>query len=109
MFTYGETVTLRTRSASSKDALGNDVMTETTQTVTNVPVWPTGANEVLNAQDLGTDSLTMVLPVGYQANLIDAVTVFGESYEVDGQPGRYTNPFTGFVPGEVVRLRRAVG
>lgn len=37
------------------------------------------------------------------------VLVRGELYEVDGNPGRYVNPFTGWAPPLVVKLRQVSG
>jgi hypothetical protein len=108
-FPFGETVTLIHRTVVDKDALGNDVVAPDSETVSNVPVWPVTETEQLNAQDLSIVELRMLLPDGYDAGLIDAVTVYGEAYEVDGIAERFQNPFIGLNPGTLVHLRRSTG
>ena len=39
----------------------------------------------------------------------DEITVAGQPWQVDGEPGRYTNPFTGRAMPLVIELRKAAG
>lgn len=103
-FGFGETVTLITRTVTGQDGDGNDVYGSTPTTLTNVPVWPAGASELVQGQDTAITGLYALLPPGVDVSTVDAVSVYGDTYEVDGQPGRYASPFTGLNPGVLVHL-----
>lgn len=109
IFGFGETVVLHTRTRSGRDALGNDVFTKTDATLTNVPVWPAGAAELVQGEDVTITGLYALLPAGTDVSAIDSVTVYGEDYEVDGQPARFASPFTGLNPGAQVHLTKIGG
>jgi len=109
-FPAGQTVTLVTRTlADEKDADGNDVYTETTTDVPNVPVWPRGASELVQGQDTTITGLSCLLPPDVDVTAIDAVKVNGSTYEVDGEPQPYRDPFTGLDIGHQVDLTRVEG
>ncbi|WP_310962147.1 hypothetical protein [Nocardioides terrisoli] len=103
---FGETVTLHTRSVLDQDADGNDVLYDVDTVLSGVPVWPAGGTELVQGQDTLISGLFALLPAGTDVSGIDSVTVYGDEYEVDGEPGRFTNPFTGTDPGVQVHLTR---
>jgi hypothetical protein len=110
LFTHGETLTLITRSPAGRDADGNQTYTSTETDVAGCPVWPRSSSERVQGQDTVIDGLTTVLPVGTDVSAIDAIRLTGgETYEVDGQPGTYSSPFTGLNPGIVVQLTKVAG
>lgn len=108
-FPHGKTVTLVTRSVTGQDAFGNDVYTESSSDVAQVPVWPRGATELVQGQDTTITGLSALLPEWTNVAAIDAVIVDGNRYEVDGEPGRFESPFTGLNPGVLVNLSRVAG
>lgn len=63
--------------------------------------------ESLGGRDLLTVQPAVYLPAGTSIAAVDAVEVRGLTYEVDGSPNDWVNPFTGWNPGVEVRLRRA--
>lgn len=111
IFGFGETLVVHTRTRSGQDAYGNDVFTTTDTTLTNVPVWPAGATELVQGEDLTITGLYALLPAGSNVTAIDYVTRQrdGKRYEVDGEPGFYTSPFTGLDPGVRVHLTKVEG
>jgi hypothetical protein len=116
-FPFGETVTLHARGLTWQDEDGNDVSDPTRDvvtTLTGVPVWPRNASEGRQGENTqGSDmlitGLSALLPAGTVVTAIDKVDVYGQSYEIDGEPGRYQSPFTGTNPGVLVNLTRITG
>lgn len=53
--------------------------------------------------------LTLYLPYGYDLTHQDLVDVDGERYRVDGDPGHWLQPMTGWKAGAEVALVRAQG
>lgn len=111
LFPTGERVELVARIlADEPDADGNDVYTDETTPLSNVPVWPRGGGtELVQGQDTLITGLWALLPAGTDVSGIDAVRVRGLLYEVDGEPGVYGSPFTGLAPGVQVALTRITG
>lgn len=109
-FPFGPTVTLITRGdPTGIDADGNDVYTPTSATVTAQFFNPGTSSEILGNQDTVISQPELGLPPGTVVGPIDAVTVGGVTYEVDGSPNSPTNPFTGWAPGVVVKLKQVTG
>lgn len=113
-YPYGETVTLVSRAKIGTDSDGNDVYTNTRTDVPRVPVWPrdgngTSGNERTNAKDQVIVGYVAVLPAGTDVTAFDAVEWRGVTYEVEGEPGIFKSPFTGWEPGVVVALKRVTG
>jgi len=106
-FPYGDTVTLITRTKSGVDGDGNDVFTETSTDLANVPVWDPrfGNTELVQGQDTVFADLAMWLPYDVDVTAYDAVEVRGVRYEVDGSPARFRSPFTG-KSGQQVNVNR---
>lgn len=111
-FPFGETVTLHTSGLTLQDEDGNDVSDpdwDVTTTLTGVPVWPRNASELVQGQDTLITGLSALLPAGTVVTAIDSVDVYGQSYEIDGEPGIFQSPFTGTNPGVLVNLTRITG
>ena len=107
-FQFGETITLNRPTVSGQDGYGNDVYTTTAETLANVPVWPATSTESVQGQDLVSADLTAVLPSGTDVAAVDSVLVYGDTYQIVGQPGRYRNPFSGTDLIEI-QLRKVTG
>lgn len=109
-FPGGVTVTLITRTISGQNAQGNDVFTTTSTSIPNCAFDPGTSIEILNGRDTVITQPTVYLPSEAQSVFpIDAVTVNGTTYEVDASPNYNVNPFTGWQPGIVVKLKQVTG
>jgi hypothetical protein len=106
--TIATTVTKRVKSGT--DSLGNDVWTTTSVPLLAQAFDPGVSLEQVQGQDVITTQPTVYYPPGSDVAAIDAVTIFGRTYEVDGEPiVNLQSPFTGWQPGVIVRLKRVTG
>lgn len=104
-------VTLSTRAVSGQDSFGNDVYAVVQSTVDGVYA-PGSSSEQVQGQDVVVTQPTVYLPTGTDVDSVDALTIGGLIYEVDGQPSIWpAHPFTGWQPefSVEVRLRRVTG
>lgn len=108
-YPFGKTVTLVGRVKTSTDSDGNDVLTSTLTTLERCPFWWGTTTEQTQARDTVTSDATVILPVDTDVSAVDAVTVDGQTFQVDGVPMPWESPFTGWEPGIEVRLRRVTG
>ena len=53
--------------------------------------------------------LTLYAPPGTVILPTDRITIGGNDYQVEGEPGVWKNPFSGSTPGIEVALKRAEG
>lgn len=109
MFAIPESATLETRAITGQDSDGNDVWGQTTVAVTG-SFAPAGSSELVQGQDTVLTNPTFYLSPGSPVpSATDRLMVRGATYEVDGEPEVYINPFTGDQPGAVVRLSKVTG
>ena len=110
-FPYGETVTLLHREVVDEDVDGNDVYGDVPTPIENVPVWPRdgNGNEQTQGQDMVTVGLAAVLPPGTDPTAYDAVVVYGDRYEITGDPAPYKSPITGTDLGVLISLTKVTG
>ena len=125
-FRHGRTVTLNVRTRTGEDDYGNDVFTVTSQDVDNCPVWPRvnatfqGGTEVVQGErDTVYAGVATVIPASINVDgvadelhpkVIDSVTIGGVTYEVDADPGDYTqSPLTGHGIGWMLNLKKVTG
>jgi hypothetical protein len=104
-FPHGETVTL-VSTTTTDDGLGNTT-TETTETT-----WGPCAVAPRYSQESNDPRVPPVI-VGktiygpaVAIDSDDTLVIGGETYEVDGLPGEWVNPFTGWAPGIEVPVKR---
>jgi hypothetical protein len=107
-FAYDTPITLVKRVKGVPDALGNDTWM-TVQTAASGVFNPGGSAELVQGQDLLTVQPTVYLPPATDISAVDAVIVFGDTYEVDGRPNRWQSPFSAWSPGVEVKLKRVTG
>jgi hypothetical protein len=107
-FPFGQYVELVTRTKGPPDALGNDTWTAITTTARGAFA-PAGSVEQVQGQDTVTTQPKVYLPPDTKLTAVDAVTVDGVTYEVDGVPELWVNPFTGHRFGIEVRLKDVTG
>lgn len=103
------TVTLVSRTRSGTDAYGNDTWTTTETAIGGCVVWPRTSSELVQGQDTVIVGLNLLAPAGTVIQPTDQVKVAGTLYEVDGQPGDWTNPFTSWDAGVQVALKTVSG
>jgi hypothetical protein len=108
-FGYGVTVTFHTRAVTGQDAHGGDIYTDTDTTVPNCGFDPGGSQELVQGQDIVTSQPTVYAPAGTVIGPVDAVTVNGTRYDVDGSPNAYVHPFSGWQTPVVVKLKGVSG
>jgi hypothetical protein len=107
-FPFGQQVTLISRTVTGQDSYGNDVYGETSTTVV-AAFNPGGSTELVQGQDMVTVQPTVYLPASVQPLAVDAVLVNGQRFDVDGVTDVWQSPFTGWHPGNVVKLKRVTG
>ena len=108
-FPFPEQAVIVTRGVTGQDGDGNDVYGET-QTPTLGVFAPEGSTELIQGQETVIVNPTFYLMVGAPVPApTDRLMVRGQTFEIDGAPRVYHNPFTGEEPGAVLRLERVTG
>jgi len=104
-FPYGVTITLRS-TVTTTDDLGNSTTVVTESPWGPCAVAPRYATE-------STDPRVPPVIVGKTVygptvtiNADDTLVISGEAWQVDGLPGQWVNPFTGWAPGIEVPIKR---
>ena len=106
---FPEPATIISRTVTGQDGDGNDVYTES-QLLTSGVFAPEGFTELIQGQDTVIANPTFYLSDGAPVPLpTDRLIVRGDTFEIDGQPQEFANPFTGSRPGAVLRLERVTG
>ena len=108
VFAHGEAVTRHAYSPGEEDGYGQAAPTYTDEVWTGVAFAPGQSSEPLRN---GVETTaTLYDPQGRAVSPLDEFTVRGERYMVDGDTsGQWANPFTGWMPGSVISLRRVSG
>jgi hypothetical protein len=105
-FPYGETVT-RLRAVSSVDEYHNAVEDWTTPNslaIEGVAVGLGGSFDItIPGRDATESDYDLILPIGSDVLPTDRLEVRGEECDIIGRPFDWSNPFTGWQPGMVVR------
>jgi hypothetical protein len=108
-YPFAKAVTYVDRSVTGQDSDGNDTYTET-QTATTAVFAPGGSAELTSGGDTVTTQPTLYgVDTALPVKATDRFIIDGLSFEVDGDPQKYDDPFTGWQPGLVVPLRRVTG
>lgn len=113
-FAYGEPITVTTVTQSGTDDYGDPVTTSTSIVRTGAFA-PAIGFESTNGQDqvvsqpqaffTGQDAVDVAAVIDSASML----TIRGLVYQVDGDPGDWRSPFTGWQAGLVVPLKRTTG
>lgn len=72
-------------------------------------VWPRTSTETTDAQDTVITGYSALLPPGSDVTSTDRLRWRGLLFDVVGEPGIYTTPFSGTDPGLEVSMRRVTG
>lgn len=112
-FPFGETITVRRPGGTDQRG---DPEPASTHTVTNcvfapsVSVGANVSNELVNRRDTVITGLTLYAPPDADITPTDQIVrADGTVWEVEGQPGDWLTPFTGWHPGIQVGVRRVTG
>lgn len=105
-FPYGQDIVLHRRVKVGTDAYNVDTWTVTDDIVRGA--FAPGPTSEPDRDATALSQPAVYLPSGTDVSYVDTVTVAGATYEVDGQPGEWVNPFTGWHPGVEVRLKRTL-
>jgi hypothetical protein len=108
-FPHGVMVTLRSTTTGDDDGLGNTTDTVTETAWGPCAVAPRYARESTDPQvpPVIVGKVVYGPPVDIDSD--DTLVIDGVAYQVDGLPGEWTNPFTGWQPGIEVPVKRAAG
>jgi hypothetical protein len=102
-FPFVEPVTLLVNSAATPNQFGDEVPTQTP--ITLLGAFSPGVSAEQAAQGTGSTQPEVYLPPGTQVpQWVDAVTVRGVTYQVEGQPAEWRSGITASQMGFVVRL-----
>lgn len=108
----GETIT-RLRGTATEDRYGDEVFDWSDPAELDIDGCAIAPRE--SAED-GADGrqavivgLTIYAPAGADVLPSDRLRVRGDDHEVDGEPGVWTNPWTGVTAGVEIRTRRVDG
>jgi hypothetical protein len=105
----GETITWHRHTAGAPDAHGNATSTWTDVQVSGVAVAPRQGEEPRNNRDMVILGLTVYMPAGTAIGAQDEVTVRQVRYRVVGEPGVWTNPYSGDTKGVQAALEQVEG
>lgn len=109
-FPAGETVTIIRPGPPTRDEYGNDVVGAATEIdVPGCAVAPRTSSEDVQARDQVIEGLTVWMPAGTDVRPTDRVRRGGLLYEIDGEAGAWSSPFTGFRGPVQVSLTRTAG
>ena len=107
---YGQPVIIVHRTKSGTDARGNDIFTETQETIPSCAFAPTGGSEEWSGTEEITDITTVWFPDGTNITALDAyILPDGSKYEVQGPPNQSKSPWTGIVSFVQVQGRYVTG
>lgn len=102
-FANGTTVTVTRRTAGGTDAYGNPTFTTTTHTIDNCGVAPRQEGDATDHGRQGVIvGVTLYAPFGADIQADDTVTIDGEVFRIEGDPGSWQSPYTGV--GRVVQV-----
>lgn len=105
---FADPVTLHGREVTGQDQYGDDIYADQDCNVRGVFV-PGGSVELIQGQATVITRPRVFLPAGTDVTAVDAVTVRGRRYDVDGTPSDWRSPMTGWRPGIEVPLREVTG
>jgi len=106
-FPHGETATVQRPGGETRYG---DKLPGTEHTLTGCVFAPRESTELHEFRNTVIVGLTMYAPAGADIRATDTVVRSdGTRWRVEGQPGVFTSPFTGWTPGVVVALERVTG
>lgn len=92
---YGETVTVHSRTRGAPDSDHNETWTDADTSHAGTAVYPRESVELVQGQDTNIVGLVAVFKPAITVAQTDELTVRGERYAIDGEPGQFVSPLTG--------------
>lgn len=106
----GETITIKRRSATARDAHGNATYSETTITVKDALIAVGTSSDTIDpARDAVDATLTLYLPNGTDVRDGDTFIIRGSKWMKNGAALEWFSPFPAGEAGIVIPLRRRNG
>lgn len=105
----GVVVTLIHSEVTGRDGWGNDQRTTTTTEVSGCAFIPGGTSENIEGTIQVTADAEVYMPAGTVVSPEDQILYQGVTYNVDGEPGTWTSPFTAVKGPVLVRLKVVTG
>ena len=106
-FSHGATVTVERPGGLTRHG---DRLPSTSHKVSGCAVYPNSTAEELSQRDTVVDNWTLLAPFDADITATDIVILpNGNRYEVDGAPGGFSSPYTGWRPGQRIVLRAVSG
>jgi hypothetical protein len=108
IFPRGETVVRIRLTPGGRDPFGDPIGDVETRTdITGCGIAPRQAGEQIGQGRIAaTSGVTVYVPPGADVLPSDRIEVRGAVYEVEGEPGDWRSPFTGWEPGMEIHLTR---
>jgi hypothetical protein len=104
---FGETITVRRPGGTDQRG---DPEPATTHTVTDCAFAPRASTEAVDRRDTVVIGITLYAPPDADIQPTDQIVrADGTVWEVDGEPGDWLTPFTGWHPGLQIALKRVTG
>lgn len=106
-FGHGITVTIERPGGQTRHG---DRLPPVTHTVSPCTAYPRSTSEDNAIRDQVEDVWVLLAPYGADITETDVIVLpDGRRYEVDGAPGGFASPYTGWQPGTQIVLRRVTG
>lgn len=106
-FPFGIQVIVHRATAPSRRG---DPPAVTTHTIDGCAIAPRYSSEALDGRDTVVVGRDLFAPTGADIIATDVIEdPGGQRWQVDGEPGPWTNPFTGWTPGVQVALKAVAG
>lgn len=103
----GATITVERPGGLTKHG---DRLPSVSHVVSDCAVYPRSTGEDISQRDTVVDTWVLLAPYGADITAMDIVILpGGKRYEVDGAPGGFASPFTGWQPGQQIVLRAVSG
>lgn len=104
---YGITITVVR--PGKRDKYGDETP-GTEHAIDGCAVYPRTSGESTDQRDTVVIGLTLLAPYGVDLKATDKVRLpDGTTYQVDGEPGPWSSPLTGWQPGVQAALERVTG
>ena len=107
MLPFGETITVRRPGGTDQRG---DPEPAVEHTVTGCAFAPRSSTEATDRRDTVVIGLTLYAPPDADIQATDKIVrANGTVWEVDGEPGDWQTPFTGWHPGLQIAVKRVTG
>lgn len=110
MFPYGRTIWVHSQTGINR--YGDYTYDDAGRPVHGCAIAPRASSEQTDRRDLLLIGLVVYAPPDAGITATDVITLDapdGDRWQVEGEPGLWSDPFTGWTPGQEIQLSRARG